>query len=271
MLELEQHLKAIETDGYTIVENAIQPSLVDALNDALASLEAELGITPGANRFEGHHTVRIYNLLAHQAVFQQVPVHEHLLPIVEGILDRGCLVSSLSSISIDPGESTQPMHVDDTLYNLPRPHRAIVCNSMWALTDFTEANGATRVIPGSHLREERPIYGECYDTIAAEMPKGSLLIWNGSLWHGGGANTSDQRRVGIAMNYCAGFLRQQENQQLGIPRSVAATFDDRLLQLIGYGTYKGLVGHIDKQSPSQRLLNRDDGFLNVWDAADKPQ
>ena len=101
------------------------------------------------------------------------------------------------------------------------------------------------------------------------MPKGSLLIWNGSLWHGGGANRSKGRRVGIAMNYCAGFLRQQENQQLGIPLDKAATFSDRLLQLAGFGTYKALIGHIDKQSPTQLLLEREDRFLNVWDLVDR--
>ena len=88
---------------------------------------------------------------------------------------------------------------------------------MWALTDFTEANGATRIVPGSHLLDHSPNYGQDYDSIPAEMAKGSVLVWHGSLWHGGGANSTDERRVGIAMNYCAGYIRQQENQQLGIP------------------------------------------------------
>jgi ectoine hydroxylase-related dioxygenase (phytanoyl-CoA dioxygenase family) len=137
--------------------------------------------------------------------------------VVEGVLDAGCLVSSLSSISIDPGETAQPLHADDTLLNLPRPHPPLVCNSMWALTDFTAQNGATRVVPGSHRWSGQPAYGARYDSVPAEMAQGSVLIWNGSLWHGGGANESSGRRVGIAMNYCAGFIRQQENQQLGIP------------------------------------------------------
>ena len=140
-----------------------------------------------------------------------------MLPVVERVLDPGCLVSSLSSISIDPGETAQPIHADDQLIPLDKPHAPTVCNSMWALTDFTEANGATRIIPGSHLADASPDYGAPYDSIAAEMPKGSVLVWHGSLWHGGGANTTDERRVGIAMNYCAGWIRQQENQQLGIP------------------------------------------------------
>jgi ectoine hydroxylase-related dioxygenase (phytanoyl-CoA dioxygenase family) len=85
---------------------------------------------------------------------------------------------------------------------IERPHVPLVCNSMWALTDVTEENGATRIVPGSHRWSQRPIYGAEHPSIAAEMKRGSVLIWNGSLWHGGGANRSAKRRVGIAMNYC---------------------------------------------------------------------
>ena len=77
-----------------------------------------------------------------------------MLPIVEGVLDPGCLISSLSSIAIDPGEIAQPIHADDMVIPLDKPHRSIVCNSMWALTDFTEANGATRLVPGSHRKPQ---------------------------------------------------------------------------------------------------------------------
>jgi len=124
---------------------------------------------------------------------------------------------------------------------------------MWALTDFTEENGATRVIPGSHLRDHSPVYLQPYDSVPAEMAAGSVLVWHGSLWHGGGANGSPRRRVGVAMNYCAGYIRQQENQQLGIPREIARGFSPRLRQLVGYGVYNGLIGHIDKQSPGKLL------------------
>nr|QQZ50083.1 phytanoyl-CoA dioxygenase family protein [Phenylobacterium glaciei] len=206
----------MKRDGYTIVENAIPPDLIAALADTLLRLERDLDAKPAMNGFEGHKTVRIYNLLVHDPVFAQVPVHAAVLPIVEGVLDEGCLISSLSSIAIDPGERAQPIHADDQVIPLAKPHAPLVCNSMWALTDFTEANGATRLVPGSH-RKPNPEYGGAYETIAAEMPKGSVLIWDGALWHGGGANQTDTRRTGIAMNYCAGFVRQQENQQLGIP------------------------------------------------------
>ena len=200
----------------------------------------------------------------HGALYERIPVHESVLPVVEGVLDPGCLVSSLSSIAIDPGETAQPIHADDQLIPLAKPHAPVVCNSMWAITDFTEANGATRVVPGSHLRDHSPEYGKHVDSIPAEMARGSVLVWHGSLWHGGGANRTDTRRVGIAMNYCAGYIRQQENQQLGIPRDVAAGFSPRLRELVGYGIYRGLIGHIDKTSPAE-LLGEEGERKVVWD------
>jgi ectoine hydroxylase-related dioxygenase (phytanoyl-CoA dioxygenase family) len=248
-----EHVRAVAEHGYTILERVIDAALVDALAADLLELERRFDVQPAANSFEGDHTIRIYNLLAFGALYEQVPVHDAVLPVVEGVLDRGCLVSSLSSISILPGETAQPIHADDQLIPLPKPHVPTVCNTMWALTDFTEANGATRLVPGSHLAADHPVYGEHYDSVAAEMPRGSVLVWNGSLWHGGGANVSGERRVGIAMNYCAGWIRQQENQQLGVPREIAAGFAPRLRELVGYSVYNGLIGHINKRSPVEML------------------
>ena len=252
------HVHAVAEQGYTIVEDAIEPELIDALRRDLVRLEQFFGVEPAANSFEGYKTLRLYNLLAFGRVFELVPVHRHVLPIVEGVLDPGCLISSLSSISILPGETAQPIHADDQLIPIPKPHPPTVCNSMWALTDFTAANGATRLVPGSHLSDHSPDYGAPYDSIAAEMPAGSVLIWHGSLWHGGGANTTDETRMGIAMNYCAGYIRQQENQQLGLSRETVEQFSPRLRQLVGYSVYNMLIGHINKQSPEQLLLDRDD-------------
>ena len=266
MTTVDRALDEIAEQGYTIVPDAIDLDLIDALVDDLARLEHDLAIGPATNDFEGAHTVRIYNLLARTSIYQQIPVHPAVLPIVEGVLDHGCLVSSLSSIAIDPGETIQPIHADDQLIPLPKPHPAVVCNTMWALTDFTAANGATRIMPGTHLAAESPEFGREYDAVPAEMAKGSVLVWHGSLWHGGGANTSTERRVGVAMNYCAGYIRQQENQQLGIPRQVAATFAPRLRELVGYGIYTGLIGHIDKHDPVE-LLGEPAAAAMVWDAS----
>ena len=266
--DVERHVRAVAEEGYTIVEDAIEPELVDALRRDLEQLERFFEVEPAGNSFEGFHTLRLYNLLAFGRLFELIPVHRHVLPIIDRVLDPGCLISSLSSIAIQPGETAQPIHADDQLIPIPKPHPPTVCNSMWALTDFTEANGATRLVPRSHLLDHSPDYGADYDTIPAEMPAGSVLIWHGSLWHGGGANATDETRMGIAMNYCAGYIRQQENQQLGLSRETVEGFSPRLRQLVGYGVYNMLIGHINKQSPEQLLLDRDasgDGSPMVWD------
>jgi ectoine hydroxylase-related dioxygenase (phytanoyl-CoA dioxygenase family) len=259
------HLAAIERDGYTIVPGVLDEDQCLALLADLARLERDLGVEPSTNGFEGRATWRVYNLLAHGPRFEAVATHPDVLALVEGVLDRGCLLSSLSSIAIGPGEVAQPVHADDQVMPLPKPHVATVCNTMWALTDFTEGNGATRVVPGSHLAGSSPEYGAPCATIPAEMPAGSVLVWHGSLWHGGGANRTGARRVGIAANYCAGWVRQQENQQLGLPLELVAGFPERLQELCGFGTYRGLIGHIDRRTPAERLLGRHQGVGMVWD------
>jgi ectoine hydroxylase-related dioxygenase (phytanoyl-CoA dioxygenase family) len=265
-VDVAAHRERIARDGYTIVEDVFSDAEAHALLADAARLERELGIDFARNDFEGRATKRVYNLLAHGKLWEAIPVHPRVLPVVEGVLDDGCLVSSLSSIAIHPGETAQPIHADDQLLPLPKPHVATVCNTMWALTDFTEANGATRIIPGSHLRDHSPAYGSEHASIAAEMRRGSVLVWHGSLWHGGGANRSDAVRVGIAMNYCAGWVRQQENQQLGIPREIARGFSPRLRELVGYAVYRGLIGHIDKRNPVE-LLGEAGDLTTVWETA----
>ncbi len=265
VMTLDDAVAEVTTHGYTVLEGVLDPGLVDALAADLGRLEEKLGIVPADNLFEGLRTTRIYNLLAHGALYEQVPVYPGVLEVVERVLDPGLLVSSLSSIAIGPGERAQPLHSDDQMIPLPRPHPQIICNTMWALTDFTEENGATRVVPGSHLFDRPPDPGQPVETVAAEMPKGSVLVFVGSLWHGGGANRTGERRVGIAMNYCAGFLRQQENQQLGLPRELVARFPRRLQELVGYSVYNGLIGHIEKNHPASVVLDSGDRADMIWD------
>jgi ectoine hydroxylase-related dioxygenase (phytanoyl-CoA dioxygenase family) len=261
---VENHLSQIASQGYTVLEGVIEPDLVDAMTADLVRLEKALGTVPADNLFEGLHTTRIYNLLAHGELYQRIPVHPKVLEVVEQVLDPGLLISSLSSVAIGPGESAQMLHADDQMIPLPRPHPQIICNTMWALTDFTEENGATRIVPGTHLADQPPDPFQPHETVAAEMSKGSVLVFVGSLWHGGGANRTNERRVGIAMNYCAGFLRQQENQQLGLRRDLVATFPQRLQELVGYSVYNGLIGHIDKNHPSVVLGSSERADM-IWD------
>jgi ectoine hydroxylase-related dioxygenase (phytanoyl-CoA dioxygenase family) len=264
---IEAHAERVRTDGWSVVENAIAPELVDELNDDLLRLERALGIVPADNRFEGLRTTRIYNLLVHGRLYERIPIHPNVLPIVERVLDPGLLISSLSSIAIGADESAQLIHADDQVIAMPKPHPPVICNTMWAITDFTEENGATRLCPGTHTADHSPDPLGRYESIPAEMTKGSVLVWVGSLWHGGGANRTDERRVGIAMNYCAGYLRQQENQQLGIPVETARRFPRRLQELVGYSIYNGLIGHIDKQHPGKLLLGGDEDAFLLWDYA----
>ena len=246
-IDLAPHHQQLADEGYTIVENAIEPELIDALVEDVQRLEAELDSRPADNRFEGNRTTRTYNLLAYGEIWQKVPPHPVVLELIEGVLGAECLVSSLASISLGPGETAQVIHADDQVQPLTKPHVATVCNSMWALTDYFAGDANV-------------------DTIPAEMPKGSVLVWHGSTWHGGGANvTTDEVRIGVAMNYCAGFIRQQENQQLGIPTEVMATFSPQLRQLCGLGMYRGLTGNIEKKSPAE-LLYGDPKQVQLWDA-----
>jgi ectoine hydroxylase-related dioxygenase (phytanoyl-CoA dioxygenase family) len=263
-MDIDDHIERIRQDGYTILRNVIEESLIDDLVKALAKLEHELKDTPGIDAPEGCRTTRIHNLLSHGAPFDQVPVHSAVLPIVEGVLDRGCLISSMSWVAINTGERAEPIHVEDQVIPLDKPHRPILFDCVWALSNFTPGNGATRVVKGSH-KLPSPEYGVTYETTAAEMPRGSVLIMDGALWRGAGAHISGGRRLAISMNYCAGFLRQQENQLLGLSPSLVRTYPPRLQEMIGWGVYRGQIGHVDRQSPAH-ALNAGRAYKPIWEA-----
>ncbi len=252
-----EHLARIDVDGYTIIAGAIEPDLVEGLRDTIRRLERELDVRPRDTAAEGHATMRMYNLLAKDPIFQLMPVHPNVLPLAEKLLDRGCLLSGMTAIDIGPGEHPQPMHGDDIVMSrhLPLPHVPMMVTSMWALTDFTPENGGTRFVPGSHrfpCTPESPDAPLVVDVCALEMPAGSVMVFHGSLWHAGGANvTADDHRLGVNLQYCPGFVRQQQNPYLGIPPAIAASFSDRLLELLGYRLYKGIMGHVDGASPGE--------------------
>ena len=158
--DIQLHVEKIRDDGYTVIERAADAALVEGLKEALERTEREHGLGYARTSFEGFKTVRINNLLTYDELFWEVPLHENVLPVVERVLDRECLLSSFCSLVLGPGEVAQPIHEDTQLIPLPRPHIPITINAIWAVSDFTPDNGATRILPGSHKYASSPEYGK---------------------------------------------------------------------------------------------------------------
>ena len=151
------------------------------------------------------------------------------------------------------GVAPQGLHQDDGHYPLPRPRQPLIANPLIALDDFTQANGATRLVPGSHLSTD-PIDPDA-EVIFAEMPAGSLLVFDGALWHAGGGNrTRDQRRRSINLNFNLSWLRQQENQYVGIPRETWLALPERLQRLLGFQKVNFLYGSVDYTDPLKYFI-----------------
>ncbi|MCA8928698.1 MAG: phytanoyl-CoA dioxygenase family protein [Alphaproteobacteria bacterium] len=258
---------AVAEQGFAIVPDAVPPALRRDLIAGLERIERAHGHGFGETAFEGRRTVRIYNLLRYGAPFTAVPVAEPARSIAEAVLGEDLLLSSLSAITLAPGEAAQALHSDSQLISLRRPHPCLMLNAFWVLTDFTEANGATRIVPGSHKNPKPPKYGETYDTIPAEAPAGSLILFDSQLWHGGGANRTSERRWAISNYYCAGWVRQQENPFLSLPAETVRGFSEPLQRLCGYGLYRGLYGHVEGRDP-RALLTGEPGRPNVWQETD---
>jgi ectoine hydroxylase-related dioxygenase (phytanoyl-CoA dioxygenase family) len=254
---LSEHVARIDEQGYTVIEDAADAELTATMRDTIRRLERELDVRPLGTAAEGHSTLRMYNLLAKDPSLAAMPLHPNVLPIVEALLDPGCLLSGMTAMDIGPGEDAQELHGDDVVMSahLQRPHAPMMVTCIWALTDFTAANGGTRYVPGSHRWDTTPYSRnrpQDVDVRSIEMRAGSVMVFHGSLWHGGGANsTAEEWRLGINVQYCPGFVRQQQNPYVGIPPEVAATFPDRLLTLLGYTLYKGIMGHVDGKSPGE--------------------
>ncbi len=239
----------VERDGWAVLPNVVPPELVATLRANVADTMTEADTRFGGNAFLGEHTRRVFNLLSHGRSFWQVPIFEPVLAVAEHVLDDQLLLSSLTAVTSHPGQTPQPLHCDDGSIPLPRPRPPLAVAAIWALTDFDEVNGGTRLVPGSHRFDRRPRPDDDPETVHVEMSAGSVLVYNTSLWHGGGANQSADSRVFIVCNWCAGFIRQEESQLLAVDRDVVAGFPPRLRELMGYGVYRGLHGHVAGTDP----------------------
>jgi ectoine hydroxylase-related dioxygenase (phytanoyl-CoA dioxygenase family) len=256
----------VESDGYAVVLDVIDPATCVQLKEEVDRVESAFDIAFGENEFEGFQTRRIFNLIARGPRFRELVINEAVLSAVEAILGEGFLLSGTTSMHIGPGETEQLLHADDGMVSLPRPHPATMVTTMWALTPFTEANGATRFIPGSH--KEPDILPKPEDeerAVCAEMPAGSVMIFHASVWHGGGPNTTTAvQRYGLSIQYVAGWCRQQQNLMLGTPRDLVASYPPKLQELIGYSMYRNVMGHVNRQHPLTLLGNEVEPEM-VWD------
>ena len=261
----------VDADGFAIIEGVIDPATCAHLIDEIDLVEKEFGIEFGKNEFEGFKTRRIFNLIARGPRFRELVIHDAVLASVEAVLGDGFLLSGTTSMHIGPGETKQLLHADDGMISLPRPHPATMVTTMWALSEFTRDNGATRLIPGSHLRSAIvPQPEEENEAISAEMSAGSVMVLHASLWHGGGPNSTEHvERYGLSIQYVSGWCRQQQNLMLGTPRDVVASYPKKLQELIGYSMYRNVMGHVDRQHPLS-LLGDDVVPDMVWDKMKRP-
>ncbi len=238
---------AVLETGAAVVERAIDEALCDQL---AAELAPHLEVTPvGGDDFTGRNTKRTGALLARLPSSPAVVAHPLVLAVADRVLWGPKTTYQLhltQAISIGPGSAAQGLHRDQWCFDFfPFPDDVHVeLSTIWALTDFTEANGATRVVPASHGSADPGAFGP-EDTVAATMPRGSVVLYTGRTVHGGGANRSDGWRTGLNVDYVLGWLRQEENQYLSVPREVAAALPEPVQRLMGYQLGAYALGYVD--------------------------
>lgn len=251
---LNDALERFKRDGYVILERVLDRGRLDEIVAALAPFEAK---TPrGRNNFEGERSQRVYSLAGKGEVFLRLAEVPEVVAMLDRLLEPNWLLSNLQSIRLHPGETPQPWHSDDLFYAVPRPRPTLAVSTIWAIEDFTDENGATELIPGSHLwgREHPDDVGA--PLIRSIMPAGSVLVFDGALWHRGGANRSSGTRLAISPQYCQPWLRTQESQLLIAPPSVAAGYSPRARAMLGYSIHPPFLGQVDGMHPL-RLVDAD--------------
>lgn len=272
----EQLLQLYRESGFVVLRDVLDASQIGALQAALQPyLELELR---GRNNFEGERTQRVYSLVGRGAVFERTAQHPAVLELLDALLHPGYLLTASQAICIGPGETPQPVHFDDTFYTLPRPRPAVSVSTIWALDDFTAANGGTEVIPGSHAWSDEQV-AKAYkidpdvpqdesllsQLVPIEMEAGSLVVFAGTLLHRGGANRSGAARRAFSHQYCEPWARQQENFMVSIPRERVRAMSPRLRQLIGYSIHPPFMGQLAGRHPEKSLAA---GYVNSLVADD---
>ena len=264
----ERVAEALARDGCAVIDGLAGRDVLGRFQEEMAPwVEAtKLGRDP----FSGHKTKRTGGLVARSATARDLVMDPTILGTVKHVLAHATTfhLHLTQVIAIGPGESAQAIHRDQWAFDFfpfPKGYE-VQCNTLWALTDFTERNGATRVIPGSHHFEDKLEFKE-EDTEPAEMEAGSALLYTGALYHGGGANRSDAVRVGINITYALSWLRQEENQYLTVPQEIARELPEDLLRLLGYARGAYALGYVDDLRDPMDVLRSDYQDTGLGDLA----
>ena len=250
-------------DGYTVVEDYLDTAQLAAFR---AGMEPYLGTYRGRNPFEGRTTERVYTMVARGKVYEDITADPRLLSLLDAFLRPSYLLSASHVIDIYPGEVAQSMHFDDSFYPIPRPRPAISISVIGAIDAFTAANGGTVIIPRSHRwssaeylafvqarQAGRPVPA-MQDAFSLEMPAGAIAVFQGTLVHGAGANTSDAPRMAFTNQYCEPWARTQENFYLGVPKDRVRRMSPALQSLLGYNLMgTGFMGQITASHPGKSL------------------
>jgi ectoine hydroxylase-related dioxygenase (phytanoyl-CoA dioxygenase family) len=248
---------ALREHGVVIIESLADSALCDRMR---RELEPWLAETPsGGDEFAGRNTRRTGALLTRCPSSVAMVAHPLILDVVDRTLWAKKTTFQLhltQSIAVGPGSPSQMLHRDHWCFDFfPFPPEIDVeVSSIWALDDFTEHNGATRVVPGSH----RSLHGARFadhESVPAEMPRGSVVLYLGSTFHGAGANHSDDVRFGINVDYVLGWLRQEENQYLSYTLDEVRQFPERVQRLLGYEVGAYALGYIDGGRSPMELLD----------------
>lgn len=236
-------IASLREDGAAILRALASPDLADAVSGELRPHFDRIGKAPQSD-FNGYKTLRISSILKRSRRSAELIAHPRILEIADAILLPHCInyrIGSCTGIEIWPEEAPQRLHRDDGIYPIRLPGIEWQISVNWALDDFTLENGGTHVVLGSHRWKEPRMPME-EETVQAAMPKGSALIYLGSVWHGGGANRTNKARMGLVNTYSLGWLRQEENHYLSIPREVADSYPEPVRRLMGYQGHGRLLG-----------------------------
>lgn len=250
---VDADLAAVQRDGYVIWENLLGDAACRQIRDTVTPLLDH----PGRNSFEGRRTQRVYSVLTKTRVCDRLVDHPRVLALLDRLFMPNYLLSQLQVINIEPGEADQLLHHDDGFYPIPRPRPPLAAATIWAIDAFTEHNGATVMVPGSHRWGSGRQAGPGDDRVPAVMPAGSCIFFIGTLWHGGGANRSPRGRLAVTAQYCEPWLRPQEAYSLSVPTHLARTLSPDIQRMLGYSVYPPFVGAVDGLHPLRLLEGPD--------------